>query len=211
MLLIGPAAYGLAATPLLLLAAAFALEFLFGEARGPLARLPHPVRLIGRAVDILENKLNRPQRSPTDLRVRGLAVALIVPASAAAVGYAIAMAARALPYGWIIELIAVVPMLAQRNLYRYVAAVAIGLSQQGVEGGRRAVAHIVGRDVTTLDAHGVARAAIESCAENFSDAVVAPALWYVALGLPGLYLYKTVNTLDSMIGHRSPRYIDFGM
>lgn len=211
MLLPGPAAFDLVALPLLLLAAALALDMLFGEARGPFARLPHPVRVIGRVIAFLDRRLNRPQRAAADLRWRGLLVALLVPALAAAFAYAVAWAARVVPFGWVLELLALVPMLAQRSLYRHVAAVALALSQEGLAAGRRAVAHIVGRDVTALDESGVARAAIESCAENFADGVVAPACWYLVLGLPGLYLYKAVNTLDSMIGHLTPDYRHFGM
>ena len=84
------------------------------------------------------------------------------------------------------------------------------LADGGLEPGRAAVARIVGRDPQSLDAHGVARAAIESLAENFADGVVAPIFWYVLLGLPGLLVYKTVNTLDSMIGYRNDRYRAFG-
>ena len=84
------------------------------------------------------------------------------------------------------------------------------LDTGGLAGGREAVRHIVGRDPMSLDAHGVARAAIESLAENFSDGVVAPVFWYLLLGLPGLFAYKMANTLDSMIGHRTPRYRSFG-
>jgi len=91
-----------------------------------------------------------------------------------------------------------------------VKAVADGLRDGGLAGGRAAVSMIVGRDPDSLDGPGVARAAIESCAENFSDGVVAPVFWYVVLGLPGIMVYKTVNTLDSMIGHRSERYRAFG-
>jgi len=101
-------------------------------------------------------------------------------------------------------------LVAQRSLYEHVAAVAKALNSGGLAAGRRAVRHIVGRDPASLDAHGVVRAAIESLAENFSDGVVAPAFWYLLLGLPGLFAYKMANTLDSMIGHRSPRYRSFG-
>jgi adenosylcobinamide-phosphate synthase len=101
-------------------------------------------------------------------------------------------------------------LMAQRSLFEHVAAVSSGLLHQGLAGGRAAVAHIVGRDPYSLDAPGVARAAIESLAENFSDGVVAPALWYLVLGLPGLFAYKMANTLDSMIGHKSERYRAFG-
>jgi adenosylcobinamide-phosphate synthase len=101
-------------------------------------------------------------------------------------------------------------LLAQRSLYAHVGAVATALEQDGLEAGRRAVSMIVGRDPGSLDAHGVARAAIESLAENFSDGIVAPAFWLVLGGLPGIALYKTINTADSMIGHKSDRYLAFG-
>ena len=87
---------------------------------------------------------------------------------------------------------------------------ATALEGSGVTSGRAAVAHIVGRDTAGLDTAGIARAAIESLAENFSDAIVAPVLWMVIGGLPGGALYKAINTADSMIGHRTPRHADFG-
>ena len=99
---------------------------------------------------------------------------------------------------------------AQRSLLLHVRAVLRGLTLHGVEGGRAAVSMIVGRDTVSLDQAGVARAAIESLAENFSDGVVAPLLWCALLGLPGLVFYKAVNTADSMIGHLTPRHAAFG-
>ncbi len=101
-------------------------------------------------------------------------------------------------------------LLAQRSLYDHVAAVASALDDEGLEGARAAISHIVGRDPASLDEEGVGRAAIESLAENFSDGVVAPVFWFLMLGLPGICAYKAVNTLDSMIGHRSERYRAFG-
>ena len=92
-------------------------------------------------------------------------------------------------------------LLAQRSLYRHVADVATALETGGVEAGRAAVARVVGRDTAALDAAGVARAAIESLAENFSDAIVAPVFWMAIAGLPGAAIYKAINTADSMIGH----------
>ncbi len=99
---------------------------------------------------------------------------------------------------------------AQRSLHDHVRAVAIALERDGVEAGRRAVGMIVGRDTAVLDRAGVARAAIESLAENFSDGIVAPAVWLALGGLPGCALYKAANTADSMVGHRSERYAAFG-
>jgi adenosylcobinamide-phosphate synthase len=196
--------------PLVLLLAALGAEALFGEARGPFARLPHPVRLIGALIGICDRKLNDPSRSASTRRLRGVVTVVIVVCATSAAGWSITAAARVLPFGWIVELPVIVSLLAQRSLYRHVRTVAVALADS-LEAGRAAVAHIVGRDVTRLDRAGVARAAIESCAENFADAVVAPVFWYILFGLPGLFVYKAVNTLDSMIGYRSPKYLAFGM
>jgi adenosylcobinamide-phosphate synthase len=115
-----------------------------------------------------------------------------------------------LPLGWLWVAIVMSAFIAQRSLYGHVADVALATELSGLEGGRLAVAKIVGRDPHRLDRAGVSRAAIESLAENFSDAVVAPVFWSLLLGLPGLIAYKAINTADSMIGHRSPRHQDFG-
>ncbi|HKA64745.1 MAG TPA: CobD/CbiB family cobalamin biosynthesis protein, partial [Methyloceanibacter sp.] len=101
-------------------------------------------------------------------------------------------------------------LIAQKSLYEHVATVADALDANGLEAGRKAVAEIVGRDTRTLNESGVARSAIESLAENFSDGVVAPSFWGVFLGLPGMVAYKAINTADSMIGHRTPRHEAFG-
>ncbi len=101
-------------------------------------------------------------------------------------------------------------LLAQRSLDAHVRAVADALELEGIEAGRRAVSMIVGRDTAGLDETGVSRAAIESLAENFSDGVVAPLFWLLVAGLPGIFSYKAINTADSMIGHKSDRYLAFG-
>jgi adenosylcobinamide-phosphate synthase len=101
-------------------------------------------------------------------------------------------------------------LIAQRSLYDHVECVATALEQEGLAAGRKAVSRIVGRDPQTLDEAGVARAAIESLAENFSDGVVAPAFWLAVAGLAGGAAYKAINTADSMIGHRTPRHEAFG-
>jgi adenosylcobinamide-phosphate synthase len=100
--------------------------------------------------------------------------------------------------------------LAQRSLDTHVRAVADALEQKGIESGRHAVSQIVGRDTAELDEAGVSRAAIESLAENFSDGVVAPLFWLLVASLPGAFIYKAINTADSMIGHKSERYRAFG-
>lgn len=192
-----------AVQPLVLLLAALALDALFGEARGPFARMSHPVRLIGSGVAYLNRKLNRDDRSATDRRLRGVLTVILILAPAFVVGWILTWFGRAVPFGWIFELGLTTAMIAQRSLDRHVHRVAVGL-EESLDAGRDAVAHIVGRDVTRLDRHGVARAAIESCAENFSDGIVAPVFWCALFGLPGLLVYKAVNTMDSMIGYRTP-------
>ena len=112
--------------------------------------------------------------------------------------------------GFLFEALVVALLLSGRDLYDQVAKVARALEAEGLAGGREAVRHIVGREPESLDEAGVSRAAIESLAENFSDGLVAPALWYALFGLPGIFVYKALNTGDSMIGHRSERYLDFG-
>ncbi len=143
--------------------------------------------------------------------MRGAFVVLILAGVMAALGWWLALISRTVPFGWIIELLLVVLLLAQRSLFDHVRAVGRALASDGLAGGRAAVAQIVGRDPEQLDEHGVARAAIESLAESFADGVVAPAFWYLLLGLPGLLVYKTVNTMDSMIGYRTERHAAFGM
>jgi adenosylcobinamide-phosphate synthase len=142
--------------------------------------------------------------------VRGALVVLVVVALAALCGWALTELARHARFGWAIEIVAIGVLVAQRSLYDHVFSVCRALESGGVAAGRVEVSKIVGRDPNSLDEYAVARAGIESLFENFSDGVVAPALWYLLLGLPGLFAYKAINTLDSMIGHRSPRYIDFG-
>jgi adenosylcobinamide-phosphate synthase len=101
-------------------------------------------------------------------------------------------------------------LIAQRSLYQHVANVRTAFAEGGLAEARQAVAMIVGRDPEQLDEAGVSRAAIESCAENFSDGVVAPVFWLALFGLPGILVYKAINTADSMIGHRTTRYENFG-
>jgi adenosylcobinamide-phosphate synthase len=196
--------------PPLLLLTALALEPLLGEAWGLLAKLPHPVRLIGASVAWLDRKLNREGRSEAERRRRGILVVIVVCTLSAVLAAGAAWLPRQVPFGWLLELALMIALLAQRSLFQHVRLVGEALRSDDLEAGRAQVADIVGRDVRQLDEHGIARAAIESCAENFSDAVVAPAFWYILLGLPGMLVYKAVNTMDSMIGHRSHRYRAFG-
>jgi len=196
--------------PVLLLTVALALDAAIGDPPALFRWLPHPVALLGKLIVALERGLNQPELSDGARRARGIVAMLVAVALAAGVGALLDHATAVWRWGWIVEVAAISVLLAQRSLYDHVAAVARALEVGGLADGRDAVRHIVGRDPRSLDEHGVARAAIESLAENFSDGVVAPVLWFLVLGLPGLCAYKAINTLDSMIGHRSPRYRAFG-
>jgi adenosylcobinamide-phosphate synthase len=189
---------------------ALLLDALIGDPAWLYRRVPHPVVVIGRAVAWLERRWLDPDQPPSVLRRRGLMVALAIVLASALAGFGLQWLCLQAPFGWLLLGLMMSSLLAQRGLYDHVEAVAAGLSQ-GLGQGRAAVAHIVGRDPEQLDAPAVARAAIESTAENFADGVVAPLLWGALLGLPGMLAYKAINTLDSMIGHRSPRYADFGL
>jgi adenosylcobinamide-phosphate synthase len=196
--------------PFFMLLAGLALDAVFGDMR-PLFRLvPHPVVAIGGLIAALERRLNRESRGAAARRVRGVVVVVAVTAIAMIAAWAVLALTRHSRWGWVVEIFLVGVLVAQRSLYDHVFAVCRALETGGLAAGREAIRHIVGRDLTSLDDHGVARAGIESLFENFSDGVVAPAFWYVLFGLPGLFACKAVNTLDSMIGHRSPRYLDFG-
>ena len=174
-------------------------------------RISHPVVLFGRAIFAFDRFFNRKRMSGETRRFNGTVSILVLVAGAAFAGYVLDRLLA--PLGLLgdgVEALAVAVFLAQKSLSDHVRAVAEGLRRDGIEGGRRAVSMIVGRDPATLDEPAVCRAAIESLAENFADGVVAPALWYAVFGLPGLLAYKMVNTADSMIGHKNSKYVDFG-
>ncbi len=178
----------------------------------------HPVTWIGRLIGVLDRSLNR-ARAASPLaregkdrarRAAGIAAILILLGIVAAVAVIVEHELFRIPFGLLAVALLASTLTAQRSLHRHVADVAAALDKGDIAAGRAAVSRIVGRDTQTLDAAGVVRAAIESLAENFSDAVVAPVLWMVIAGLPGAALYKAINTADSMIGHRTPRYAAFG-
>lgn len=173
-------------------------------------RWRHPVCWIGDLIAGLERPLNQPLRSFGTRRLAGLLALLVLLVVTLAATLPLAWGLRSLPYGWVVEAVLAAILIAQRSLHDHVAAVAVALVRDGLAGGRRAVSAIVGRDPETLDEAGVGRAALESLAENFSDGVVAPIFWLAIGGLPGIALYKAINTADSMIGHRNERYHAFG-
>ena len=196
------------AAPLALLALLF--ELMVGYPAALARSIGHPVTWMGQLIAWLVRRLNRDDASPEPRRRAGAVALLVLLVVVGAVAFIVEQTLLLLPFGLLFAAVAASTMLAQRSLVVHVGQVADALDDGGIDAGRKAVAHIVGRDTAELDQAGVARAAIESLAENFSDGVVAPTFWMVIAGLPGAALYKAINTADSMIGHRTERYQDFG-
>jgi adenosylcobinamide-phosphate synthase len=184
-----------------LLAIAMVADAVLGEPDAVWKRLPHPAVLMGQVIERLDRRLNHgPAR-----RMMGVAATAMIVAGGAVLGFLL----HILPDMGVVEIAVVAVLLAQKSLVDHVRAVAEGLRRSLAEG-RKSVAMIVGRDTAAMTEPDVARAAIESAAENLSDGVIAPIFWYLIAGLPGIIVYKAVNTADSMIGHRTPKHEAFG-
>ena len=197
----------------LIMAAAMLIEVTVGWPRCVFDRIRHPVVWIGSLITALDNTLNRDHRnnrSGVVRRVLGLLTMLVVVSTTVACAVAIDTRLPDTPLGDVVTALVASSLIATRSLYVHVAAVAKPLAGNDIEAARSAVSHIVGRDPSRLDSAAIARASLESLAENASDGVVAPVFWGAVFGLPGIAAYKAVNTLDSMLGHRCPRYADFG-
>jgi len=192
--------------------AALLIELIFGYPDRLTHAIGHPVTWAGRLIAAMDCRLNRAEWTPAVRRAMGVTAVLILVAGVGIIVWVLARGLSRLPahLGLLATALVASTLLAQRSLHAHVAGVAAALERAGLAGGREAVSHIVGRDTGALDAAGVARAAIESLAENFSDAVVAPAFWMLIAGLPGAAIYKAINTADSMIGHRTERHAAFG-
>jgi adenosylcobinamide-phosphate synthase len=192
-----------------ILAAALIVDALIGDPDAIWKRVPHPVAVIGGGVSLLDRWFNRDSYSRPWRRALGVVAAALIVVVGAAIGLALEWGLARVSFGRVGVAIIAAVFLSGRSLYDHVAAVASAFGE-GLGAARQAVARIVGRDPGSLDEPRVCRAAIESAAENFSDGVVAPALWFLLLGLPGLIAYKAINTADSMIGHLTRRHEEFG-
>lgn len=189
---------------------AIGCDLMFGWPDRLYAAIGHPVTWIGAMIKALDGALNRDGAADLSRRIAGVITAGIVIGLTAGLAYVVQ---TLLPAGWPRVLVGGIlawPLVALRSMHAHVAAVAKPLQNNDLTAARYAVSMIVGRDTTVLDPSGVARAAMESLAENTSDGIVAPLFWGAVFGLPGIAAYKAINTLDSMIGHRTPRFEAFG-
>ncbi|HYC05679.1 MAG TPA: CobD/CbiB family cobalamin biosynthesis protein [Azospirillaceae bacterium] len=169
-----------------------------------------PGRAAARASAWFDRRLNRIDRSDAVRQARGTLVLLAMAGGAFAIGYAAALAGRSMKLGFLIELLLVVRCLSVRWPYARLETVRAALASGGVEAGRAAVAPLTGRQLWSLDQHGVVRAALEGTAKALNQRLVAPLFWYALLGLPGLLTWTVVDALDATVGHPDPRHARFG-
>lgn len=200
--------FSLTIFPILLLA--LMVDAIFGDPKSLYRIVPHPAQMMGWLINQLDKRLNHEGDVIKTRRLKGAFATALLVGLAAGVGWGLVYLFALLPYGWILEALILSTMIAGRSLYQHVAAVAKALKGGSITEARIAAGQIVGRDTEYLDKHGVARAAIESLSENFSDGVLAPIFWTALFGLPGALAYKALNTADSMIGHKNERYLYFG-
>ena len=189
---------------------ALLLEAAVGYPQALYDRIGHPVMWIGRLIATLEQRWNIATKTDATRRMLGVVTVAILLSVSIAAGAAIELFAREFSFGWVIVACVATIGLAQRSLYVHARDVLQPLAAGDLSQARLALSRIVGRDTIALSETGVAAAALESLAESFNDAVVAPAFWFAIGGLPGLFAYKAINTADSMIGHREPRWRMFG-
>lgn len=198
------------AATLIMMALAMLADAVIGDPPRLWRRLPHPVVLLGRVIDRADRSFNHDGAAPMRRRLAGVGALLLLLLIAGGVAWLIRHLLAGLPGGILVEALLAGTLIAQRSLVEHVRDVEAALRNDGLATGRVALARIVGRDVSGLDAPQIRRAALESLAENLSDGVVAPVFWGCLFGLPGIALYKAINTADSMIGHRGARYGIFG-
>lgn len=184
------------------------LDLLLGWPDWVYRRIGHPVTWAGRLISALEQRGN--SGTPQKRLGAGAVTVVLIVGGAALTGLALYLI---LPSGWqgiLLGALVAWPLVALRSMHTHVKAVETPLTRGDLPAARDAVSMIVGRDVSQADETAISRAALESLAENSADGIVAPVVWGVVAGLPGIMAYKAINTLDSMIGHRTARYEAFG-
>ena len=192
---------------LIVLVLALVLDAIIGDPRW----IPHPVKGIGVIIRYFDLTFNRQNFSKNHRKIFGFILVIFIVFFFALIGWFITVVVAEISFGWIIELIFIYSMVSQRSMVDHALRVIHALKGNNLSSGRYHVSQIVGRDVSSLNESAISRAAIESVAESFTDGVVAPVFWYLALGLPGILVFKAISTLDSMVGYRNEQYLEFGM
>jgi adenosylcobinamide-phosphate synthase len=194
---------------LVLAALVLVIENFIGYPPALFKLIGHPVVWIGKLISYIDDGLNDPDVAPEQNRRHGILAVILLCAAVGIPTWILSKTLSQFTYGWAINVALATAFVAQKSLRDHVTAVDRALSSS-LASGRIEVAKIVGRDPQNLDENGVAKAALESLAENTADGITAPIFWYALLGLPGMVIYKAINTADSMIGHKSEKYLNFG-
>lgn len=190
---------------------ALVLDYLIGDPDWLWRKIPHPVAVFGAAIKFFDRQFNRQSICQPYRKIYGCLAILALLSLAFIVAFYVHILFLKLNFfGIVLEAFVASIFIAQKSLVDHVHNVAKAFQLHSLQQARKAVSMIVGRETENLDEGAVSRAAIESLAENSSDGVVAPVLWYLVLGLPGLVCYKMLNTADSMIGYKNARFKDFG-
>lgn len=191
--------------------AAVALGFLLDFIIGDPYKIPHPVVYIGKCISFFDKKLRRGNSNPKDIPRGALTVVCVILISTVIPALALFGAWMIHPAVYfVIDSLMCGQLLAARQLVREAKKVQLALESGDVEAARKAVSFIVGRDTDVLDDKGVCRAAVETVAENGSDGVIAPLFWMFLFGAVGGFFYKSINTMDSMLGYKNEKYLYFG-
>ncbi len=191
--------------------AAVALGFLLDFIIGDPYKIPHPVVYIGKCISFFDKKLRRGNSNPGDLprgTLTAVCVILISTVFPALILFG-AWLIHPVIY-FVVDSLMCGQLLAARQLVREAGKVQHALEKGDVEAARKAVSLIVGRDTEVLDDKGICRAAVETVAENGSDGVIAPLFWMFLFGAVGGFFYKSINTMDSMLGYKNEKYLYFG-
>lgn len=189
------------------IAVGFLLDFIIGDPY----KIPHPVMGIGKWISFFDKKLRRGNSNPKDVSRGAMTVVLVILLSVVPPALLLWCAWRLHPLAYFaLNSVMCGQLLAARQLVREAKKVQRALENGDVEGARTAVSFIVGRDTDILDDKGICRAAVETVAENGSDGVIAPLFWMFLFGAVGGFFYKSINTMDSMLGYKNEKYLYFG-
>ena len=189
---------------------AMALDAFVGWPPALYDRIGHPVTWLGALIERFDKTLNRPEWHPATRKIMGVILVLFAAGGTFYLGLFLQSLLSGSLVGFALSVLIVWPLIAVNSMYTHVEDVAVPLAENYLSEARAAVSLIVGRNPDELDKAGIGRAAIESLAENTSDGIVAPVFWGAILGLPGVFAYKAINTLDSMVGYKTPKHLHFG-
>ena len=194
----------------LIILGAILIDIIFGWPNIIYKAIGHPVTWVGKLIKFFDKKLNNISYSNNFKKMSGLVTLLICSLLVISICILIEKFLNQFSFGMFISMIIIWPLIAINSMHQHVNNILINIQVNNIKLVRKSVSKIVGRNTSKLNKTDLIRASIESLSENTSDGVIAPIFWGLLFGLPGIALYKTINTLDSMIGYKNKEYKDFG-